>query len=36
LLELEKLIIDSRKKNNERERANFARQLVYGRGVELM
>ncbi len=36
LLELEKLISDSRKKNNERERANFATQLVYGRGIELM
>ena len=36
LLELEKLIIDSRKKNNERERANFATHLVYGRGIELM
>ncbi len=36
LLELEKLISDSRKKNNERERTNFAKQLVYGRGIELM
>ncbi len=31
LLELEKLIVDSRKKNNERERTSFATQLVYGR-----
>jgi len=36
LLELEKLIIDSRKKNNKRERTNFATQLVYGRGIELI
>jgi 5-methylcytosine-specific restriction enzyme subunit McrC len=36
LLELEKLISDSRKKNNERELTNFATQLVYGRGIELM
>ena len=36
LLELEKLIIDSRKKKNERERTNFAAQLVYGGGSQLI